>query len=68
MSTNVYLKSKIEERTSQAAVLENLQATAADAKRDLTDDERATFDSIVARLAFLDGEIKRLTDAETGRG
>ena len=66
MSTNVYLKSKIEERTSQAAVLENLQATAADAKRDLTDDERATFDSIVARLAFLDGEIKRLTDAEQG--
>ena len=66
MSTNVYLKSKIEERTSQAAVIENLQKTAADAKRDLTDDERKTFDSIVERLAFLDGEIKRLTDAEAG--
>ena len=39
MSTNVYLKSKIEERTSQAAVLENLQSTAAADKRDLTDDE-----------------------------
>jgi len=66
VSTNVYLKSKIEERTSQAAVIENLQKTAADAKRDLTDDERKTFDSIVERLAFLDGEIKRLTDAEAG--
>jgi HK97 family phage major capsid protein len=66
VSTNVYLKSKIEERTSQAAVIENLQKTAADAKRDLTDDERKTFDSIVERLAFLDSEIKRLTDAEEG--
>lgn len=66
MSTNVYLKSKIEERTSQAAVLENLQATAAADKRDLTEDERKTFDSIVDRLAFLDSEIKRLTDAEQG--
>jgi HK97 family phage major capsid protein len=66
VSTNVYLKSKIEERTSQAAVLENLQSTAASDKRDLTEDERKTFDSIVERLAFLDGEIKRLTDAEEG--
>ena len=66
MTTNVYLRSKIEERTSQAAVIENLQKTAADAKRDLTDDERKTFDSIVDRLAFLDSEIKRLTDAEQG--
>ena len=66
MSTNVYLKSKIEERTSQAAVLENLTKTADEAKRDLTDDERQTFDSIVGRLAFLDSEIKRLTDAEAG--
>ena len=66
MATNVYLKSKIEERTSQATVLDNLQKTAADAKRDLTDDERKTFDSIVGRLAFLDSEIKRLTDAEAG--
>ena len=66
MSTNVYLKSKLEERTSQAAVLENLTKTADEAKRDLTDDERATFDSIVGRLAFLDAEIKRLTDAEAG--
>jgi HK97 family phage major capsid protein len=66
VSTNVYLKSKIEERTSQAAVIENLQKTAADAKRDLTEDERKTFDSIVERLAFLDSEIKRLTDAEQG--
>ena len=66
MSTNVYLKSKLEERTSQAAVLENLTKTADEAKRDLTDDERQTFDSIVGRLAFLDAEIKRLTDAEAG--
>jgi HK97 family phage major capsid protein len=66
VSTNVYLKSKLEERTSQAAVLENLTKTADEAKRDLTDDERKTFDSIVDRLAFLDGEIKRLTDAEAG--
>ena len=66
MSTNVYLKSKLEERTSQAAVLENLTKTADEAKRDLTEDERATFDSIVGRLAFLDAEIKRLTDAEAG--
>jgi len=66
VSTNVYLKSKIEERTSQAAVIENLQSTAAADKRDLTEDERKTFDSIVGRLAFLDAEIKRLTDAEAG--
>jgi len=66
VSTNVYLKSKLEERTSQAAVLEDLTKTADDAKRDLTDAERQTFDSIVGRLAFLDAEIKRLTDAEAG--
>ena len=35
-------------------------------KRDLTEDERKTFDSIVGRLAFLDAEIKRLTEAEAG--
>jgi HK97 family phage major capsid protein len=64
--TNVYLKAKIEERTSQASVLDNLQKTAADEKRDLTEDERKTFDSIVGRLQFLDAEIKRIADAEEG--
>jgi HK97 family phage major capsid protein len=64
--TNVYLKAKIEERTSQAQVLENLQRTAADAKRDLTPEETATFDGIVARLTHLDAEIKRISDAEAG--
>jgi HK97 family phage major capsid protein len=65
-TTNVYLKTKIEERTSQAAVLDNLQKTAAEAARDLTDDERKTYDSIVGRLQFLDEEIKRISDAEAG--
>jgi hypothetical protein len=64
--TNVYLKSKIEERTSQAQVLENLQQTAANDARDMTDDERKTFESIVGRLKFLDDEIKRITEAEEG--
>lgn len=64
--TNVYLKSKIEERTSQASVLENLQTTASDEKRDLTEPERKTFDGIVERLRFLDAEIKRITEAEDG--
>jgi HK97 family phage major capsid protein len=64
--TNVYLKNKIEERTSQAQVLENLQKTAADEKRDLREEERKTFDSIVGRLQFLDEEIKRIADAEEG--
>ncbi len=65
-TTNVYLKTKIEERTSQAAVLDNLQKTAAEASRDMTDDERKTYDSIVSRLNFLDDEIKRIAAAEEG--
>jgi hypothetical protein len=64
MTTNVYLKTKIEERTSQAQVLANLQQTAVDAQRDLTDDERRTFDAITKRLGFLDEEIKRIVAAE----
>jgi hypothetical protein len=66
MATNVYLKSKIEERTSQAQVLANLQELANREKRDLTEDERKTFDSIVGRLSFLDQEIERITKAEEG--
>jgi HK97 family phage major capsid protein len=66
MGTNVYLKSKVEERTSQAAVLQDLQDTASKEKRDLTEAERKTFDSIVGRLAFLDAEIERITKAEQG--
>jgi hypothetical protein len=64
MTTNVYLKAKIEERTSQAQVLANLQQTAVDAQRDLTDDERRTFDAITKRLGFLDEEIARIVAAE----
>lgn len=66
MTTNVYLKRKIEERTSQAAVLAGLQQTAVDENRDLRPDERTTFDGIVKRLGELDAEIKRISEAETG--
>jgi hypothetical protein len=66
MTTNVYLKTKIDERTSQAAVLAGLQDTAAREARDLTEQERKTFDGIVSRLTFLDQEIKRITEAEQG--
>jgi hypothetical protein len=65
-SVNVYLKTKIEERQAQAAVLEQLQSTAAGAARDLTEDERKTYDGIVDRLKFLDAEIGRITAAESG--
>lgn len=66
MATNVYLKSKIEERLSQQAVLESLQEKAAKEQRDLTDHERQAFEDYNKRLAFLDDEIKRITDAEAG--
>lgn len=66
MATNVYLKAKLEERATQAAVLENLETLAAEQKRDLTDDERSTYDGIVKRLQALDVEIGRVTDAMKG--
>ncbi|MBO0836054.1 MAG: phage major capsid protein [Actinobacteria bacterium] len=66
MSTNVYLKNKLEERASQAAVLEGLEQKAADEKRDLNEHERETYDGIVKRLVFLDDEIGRITEAMKG--
>jgi hypothetical protein len=63
---NVYLKSKIEERASQSAVLSSLQTRAADDKRDMTDAERKTFDEIVARLTALDEEIARIKSFDEG--
>ena len=58
---NTYLRSKIEERASSAALLQSMQNRAADEKRDLTDPERKTFDEIVSRLEDLDAEIKRIS-------
>lgn len=66
MATNGYLKAKLEERASQAQVLEDLQKTAADQGRDLTEPERKTFDGLVERLGFLDSEIERVTRAAEG--
>lgn len=63
---NTYLKSKIEERASQSAVLSSLQTRAADDKRDLTDAERKSFDEIVARLTALDEEIARIKSFDEG--
>lgn len=64
MATNLYLKAKLEERASQAAVLENIQNLAAQQQRDLTDEERNSFDSLVKRISFLDEEIERISKAE----
>ena len=58
---NTYLRSKIEERASQTAVLKSLQDKAATDGRDLTDAERKTFDEIVERLKDLDEQIERLS-------
>jgi HK97 family phage major capsid protein len=63
---NTYLRSKIEERASQSAVLNALQTRAADDKRDLTDAERKTFDEIVERLKYLDAEIARIKEFDAG--
>jgi hypothetical protein len=65
-TTNVYLAAKIRERTSQGTVLRNMTSTAAEAGRDLTAEERKTFDGITERLVFLDDEIKRIIAAEKG--
>lgn len=63
---NTYLKSKIEERASQSAVLSSIQTRASDDKRDMTDSERKTFDEIVERLKALDEEIARIKSFDEG--
>jgi hypothetical protein len=65
-TTNVYLKNKVEERVAQSAVMEGMTDTAARESRDLTEQERKTYEGIAARLVFLDDEIKRITEAEQG--
>jgi len=66
VETNVYLKAKLEERTSLAAVVDNLQKGAAEKQRDLTDAERQTVDDHVKRMKFLDEEVARLVDVMEG--
>jgi HK97 family phage major capsid protein len=63
---NTYLRSKIEERASQSALLQSMQTRAADDKRDLTEAETKTFDEIVARLKDLDDQIKRIAEFDQG--
>lgn len=63
---NAYLRAKIEERASQTAVLQSLQTRAADEKRDLTDNEKATFADIVKRLKDLDEQIQSITALDSG--
>jgi HK97 family phage major capsid protein len=63
---NAYLRTKIEERASQSALLQNMQKRAADDKRDLTDAESKTFDEIVERLKELDEQIKRISEFDAG--
>jgi HK97 family phage major capsid protein len=63
---NTYLRSKIEERASQSALLQSMQTRAADDKRDLTEAETKTFDEIVARLKDLDEQIKRISEFDQG--
>lgn len=64
MATNMYLKAKLEERAAQAEVLETLQSRAAQENRDLTSDERSSFDNLIKRIAFLDDEIGLIAKAE----
>jgi len=63
---NTYLRSKIEERASQSALLQSMQTRAADDKRDLTEAETKTFDEIVERLKDLDEQIKRIAEFDQG--
>lgn len=65
MAKNRYLVRAIEQRQAKTAVVQNLQDEAASQDRELSDDERKTFDELVAEIKRLDSEIARISEADS---
>ena len=61
-----YLRSRLEERAQIADLMTGVLDKAAEAKRDVTDDEKKLLDKWEARASSLDDEIKRLETVERG--
>lgn len=62
---NPYLVRTIEERQAKTAVMNKITDDAAKDDRDLTADERKTFDELVERINQLDKEIDRISSADS---
>lgn len=62
---NPYLVRTIEERQAKTAVMQKLTDDAAKDDRDLSADERKTFDELVERINALDKEIERISAADS---